>query len=90
MNVIYHSRPKTSNTDGSIIFDLVNDIDTDQYEAGESDEIVEDFEYSPSRIKRTSSSFHLSEDISPVDVFHLFYNNEIFELIQRGSKVYGE
>jgi hypothetical protein len=46
------------NTDNSTILKLVKDTDSDQYEDGESDETVEDFEYSS-----TSSS---SEELPPV------------------------
>jgi hypothetical protein len=42
---VYHSRLKTRNIDNSIISKLLNDTNSDQYEAGESDETVEYFEY---------------------------------------------
>jgi len=46
MRNVYHLRPETRNIDDGAVYELVNDADSDQYEDGASDEIVEDFEYS--------------------------------------------
>jgi hypothetical protein len=56
---VYHPRMETRNNGDTTIPELVNDSDSDRYEDGASDEIIEDFEYSStssSSEKRASSS----------------------------------
>jgi hypothetical protein len=133
---VHCSRLKTSNIHDSKISELVNGTESGQYDVGESDEIVENFEFlSASSVEelapvsqhhgglkkvfsfaeqifiresdwegniitlnglefsgllRINSNFYISPDSSPVDIFHLFFKNEVVELIQREFNLYTE
>jgi hypothetical protein len=41
-------------------------------------------------LQRINSNLHLSQDTSPIDKVHLFFNNEIYELVQREINFYAE
>jgi hypothetical protein len=41
-------------------------------------------------LPRINSNLHLSQDGSPIDTFHIFFNSDILELIKKETKLYAE